>query len=124
MGLDWNPASKPRPGHESEYWRLFEELSDDKAPHLDSKEKRFHEISISAFETLRAPRVGFDAAADAWARQRHAEQSIDTPVEEWLATLHGLYVVPLVKPCDGVPKYSNGEVSPDTSSLSPFGLSS
>jgi len=28
MGLDWNPASRPRPGHEAEYWRLFDELGE------------------------------------------------------------------------------------------------
>jgi hypothetical protein len=110
MGLDWNPANKPRAGYEAEYWRLFDELQDEKARDRGSKEKRFHEISISAFESLDAPQVGASSAADAWARQRHAEQKVDTPVDEWLASLRGLYVVPLVEPCDGVPRYSNGTV--------------
>jgi hypothetical protein len=111
MGLDWNPANKPLPGHEAEYWRLFADLSDQGSKDRESKEKRFHEISISAFETLRAPRVGMDAIADAWARRRHSDQKVVEPLEEWLAKLRGLYVVPLVDPCDGVPRYSNGEVA-------------
>jgi len=111
MGLDWNPAGKPRPGHEAEFWRLFDALGQDSCPDLEAKQQRFHEIAISAFETLRAPRIGIDPEATEWARQRYSEQKAEKPLEAWLADLHGIYVVPLVRPCDGVPRYTNGSVT-------------
>lgn len=110
MGLDWNPANKPLPGHEAEYWRLFEELGDDNSPDRDSKQKRYQEISISAFETLDAPRIGVNPVADDWARKRYSDRHGENPPEEWLETMRGVYVVPLVERCDGVPHYSNGAV--------------
>ena len=32
-------------------------------------------------------------------------------MDEWVESLEGMYVVPLVAPCDGVPRYSNGTVA-------------
>jgi hypothetical protein len=66
----------------------------------------FNEISVPGYQRVGAPRVGFDAAADAWIiKARKAQTS-----EEVAATLKefsGYYVLRLVK-CDGVPTYSNG----------------
>jgi hypothetical protein len=78
---------------------------------MDAKRRRFMEISISAFETLQAPRVGVAPEADAWARDQHTRQNESTPLNEWLEKLKGLYVVSVVQPCDGVPRYSNGSVA-------------
>jgi hypothetical protein len=123
MGLDWNPLGKPKPGHEAEFERLFYQLVD--LPRRDGTtdnvfnlltpenretiEARWYEIQISPFETVQAPRVGFDPHADAWARQKYAEQEApDKSEAEFLAGLQGYYVVALAPPCDGLPLYSNG----------------
>lgn len=108
MGLDWNPANKPKPGLEDEFWDLFDLLSRESFDDNDPRLARFHEISITAFETLNAPRVGIDAQATDWARKIHAENGDKTPVDKWLAEIHGVYVVGLAPPCDGIPRYSNG----------------
>jgi hypothetical protein len=68
MGLDWNPGNKAKPGHEAE----------------DAPLERYHEISITAFETLGAPIVGRDAAADAWARQLRVDRGIEMLEDEFL----------------------------------------
>jgi len=71
--------------------------------------ERFFEISTSAYETLDAPRVGFAAVADEWARERYRDNpSAAASEEEFVTRLRGFYVVDLVAPCDGIPPYSNG----------------
>src|SRR5882762_4551194 len=42
----------------------------------EAARQRHDEISISAFETLNAPRVGFDRIADDWAKATHADRRI------------------------------------------------
>lgn len=109
MGLDWNPGNRPKPGHEDEFRQIFETLEDG-ADGDDHKAllARFEEISISAFETLGTPRVGHDEAATAWAREIYDREERDIPFEDWVEKIKGFYVLPLVPPCDGVPRYSNG----------------
>jgi hypothetical protein len=135
MGLDWIPGHRPRPGHEAEFRNLVGSLLWDKlgradradvtrkprsflarlfarpaAPHgaSEAARQRYEEIGISAFETLNAPRVGFDPAADEWARTTHAARGITKPLDDWLREMRGYYVLDLVPPCDGIPLYSNG----------------
>jgi hypothetical protein len=108
MGLDWNPGNKPKPGCEKEFKKLFLKLQSDWCFRRKSKTKRFLLISIPAYETLDAPRIGSDAAANRWAREIYAKQPHDIPEDEWLKNLEGAYVVALVPPCDGIPRYSNG----------------
>ncbi|MGA2895329.1 MAG: hypothetical protein ABSE22_20900 [Xanthobacteraceae bacterium] len=134
MGLDWNPGNKPKQGYETEFRELVIALAGDK---LGSRVRpgfinslrhnflrsfrfrssnaellrRYNEISISAFETLDAPRVGFDTRADEWAREMHVKRKITAPLDDYLNKLHGYYVVPLVERCDGIPFYSNGIVA-------------
>src|SRR5262249_55417693 len=72
------------------------------------KERRFSEITVTAFETHGAPQVGIEPSATAWAMERYREQARDVTEPEWLAKLHGFFVVDLVRPCDGIPRYSNG----------------
>lgn len=110
MGLDWNPGNKPKPGYEEEFDRLFRQLEN--VPERTEQEsllQRFRDISISAFETLNTPRVGYSEAADAWAREAYRERSPDCTEQEWLQRLQGFYVLPLVPKCDGIPRYSNGD---------------
>lgn len=108
MGLDWNPGNKPKPGFEREFVDLFYALQGDPSPERTRQEARFREISISAFETLGAPRVGFDSRADAWALEALQRARQPKPESEWLASLKGFYVLDLVPPCHGLPRYSNG----------------
>jgi hypothetical protein len=131
MGLDWIPGNKPKPGYEREFIKIVTSTAGDKlaakdrprlagalrdrlaglagkTPSQEQMRARFAEISISAFETLQAPRVGFDSEADRWARDLHAKRSIAENIEDWLAKMRGYYVVALAAPCDGIPPYSNG----------------
>lgn len=109
MGLDWNPGNKPKPGHEQEFVRLFHAFDDiDSESEREALEERFREISITAFETLGAPRVGHDAAADDWIREKYEEVKPDITIEEWMEEFTNFWVLPLVPDCDGLPRYTNG----------------
>jgi hypothetical protein len=127
MGLDWNPGNKAKPGYEDEAAEIVRQVSGD---NLDPRDRRpsgagvlsflsgsmprerllarFKEITIPAYQTLNAPRVGRDAAADEWARMQHRESGSGQPLDEWMRALDGYYVVALVPPCDGLPVYSHG----------------
>jgi hypothetical protein len=109
MGLDWNPGNRPLPGKEVEFFKLFDKLQSGSRWRRKAAEKRFFEISQSAFETLKAPQVGIDDSATQWARERYREQNPEMSEQEWLAELHGFYVVSLVPQCDGLPRYTNGQ---------------
>ncbi|MGI9416189.1 MAG: hypothetical protein ACR2PM_21135 [Hyphomicrobiales bacterium] len=130
MGLDWLPGNKPKPGFEAEHEDIIQRIlkedfaqeqssigawfgrfrkseSADK-PTEEELMQRFEDISITAFETLSAPRVGHDEKATEWARAQYPEIQTDEPLDAWLKSMDGYYVVSLADPCDGIPKYSNG----------------
>ena len=125
MGLDWLPGSKPKPGHEEEYLEIFTALQEDRKTskkrsifNIFSREERiridtealqarFHEISLPAYESLDAPRVGYDESATEWARKTRAEHRPEIPEKEWLDSYHGFYVFDLAPKCDGLPRYTN-----------------
>lgn len=105
MGLDLVVEGCAKPGQEAEWRQLLERsFADDQLS--DTEVARFNAISVPGFKRVGAPRVGADAAADAWiikARKAKTE-------EEAAATLQafsGYCVLRLVK-SDGVPPYSNG----------------
>ena len=105
MGLDLVVEGCAKAGHEAEWRRILERAFAD-SQLSEAEIARFKEISVPGYERLGAPRVGFDAAADAWIIEAQKPQ---TP-EAAAATLRqfaGYYVLRLVK-CDGVPTYSNG----------------
>lgn len=109
MGLDWLPGSKPRRGCEAEFDSLRRALSSRFCWGRARKQARLDEITVDPAETLGAPVVGIDEAADEWARQmfeHRSDQSLD--MSSWLRNLHGLRVVELARPSDGLPLYSNG----------------
>src|SRR5689334_19894851 len=135
MGLDWIPGRKARPGHDEELRRIIETLWWDRlgradraaasrkprrllAPLFDRSERarmanetlrqRYEDISISPLETLDAPRIGVDVAADDWARASHAERDPARPLDDWPGALQGQYVLDLVPACDGIPFYNAG----------------
>ncbi|MFM0742082.1 hypothetical protein PQQ51_33045 [Paraburkholderia xenovorans] len=110
MGLDWNPIGRPKPGHEEDFERLFLLLvGGDATVDKDQLAKQWQKIQLSPFETIKAPRVGSDPRADAWARDRY--QTIQHPTTseaEFVRSMVGYYVAALAAPCDGIPVYSNG----------------
>ncbi len=106
MSLDWNPLSKPRPGHEEEFLRILSlDLSTLDEEAQDEKVQQFQSITIAPFETLDAPRVGIDDAAEAWlleqARANDAEGRLDDLREDMM----GYPVLDLLPPCPGLPAY-------------------
>lgn len=110
MGLDWQPLGKPKPGHEAEFDKLYKKIF----YALRDPErlwKKLHEIEVSPYETLRAPRVGFDADADRWAAEEYSKRPVERQSvsrHEWSEMFHGYYVLDLVPLNDGIPIYSNG----------------
>ncbi len=124
MGLDWNPIGKPQPGCEQEFERLFHILTGKPKPtisifqrlkqaftrpDIEQAKQRFEAIQITPYQTIQAPRVGFDAIATQWARDRFAEHPPPgKTLDDFLESLHGYHVVPLSPPSDGLPVYSNG----------------
>jgi hypothetical protein len=107
MGLDWNPLPCPRPGHETEFTRLFEESLRVSGAERDALIKQFQAISQPAFELLGAPRVGIDTAADEWLRNRLAAKGQAEKFEDTRRSMHGYYALALLPPCDGFPWYTN-----------------
>jgi hypothetical protein len=109
MGLDWNPGPKAKVGHEQEFRDLWHKLQG-RCFLRSRKIKRFHEITLTAFETLDTPRVGFDSAATEWARQVAFANRADKSLAEdvFVEQMRGFYVLDLVPPCDGLPRYTNG----------------
>jgi hypothetical protein len=110
MGLDWNPAPKARPGHEKEFRDLWHKLRSKSGFFRQRKVNRFEAITLTAFETLATPRVGFDEKATAWAREKAFPLRVDKSIPEdvFVRRMQGFYVLELVPPCDGIPRYSNG----------------
>ncbi len=105
MGLDWHPQSKPKPGCEAEFDQLL-----NGAAWREVEQARFDEITVSPHQTLEAPQIGHDQAADDWAleqlKRQHPQMSADE-LQGALAQAKGFYVLDLVPPCDGLPRYSN-----------------
>src|SRR5262245_61528302 len=75
LGLDWNPGNRPRPGFEAEFRRLADDIRDQRVKEGSPEHNRFFEISVSAYETLQAPRVGSDPRADDWIRRKYHQQA-------------------------------------------------
>jgi hypothetical protein len=108
MGLDLLVGGCAKPGHEDEWRRLLDrDFGNENLTEADVA--RFAEICIPGYERLGAPRVGFDAAANAWIIAAHKA----TTPEQVAATLkdfHGYYALALVE-CDGVSPYSSSAIS-------------
>ncbi len=112
MNLEWNPLCKPRPGKEAEFLRLFKLMRslraiDPQALNRGKLDRRWNEIQVPPHETLRAPRVGSDTAADQWASACYREWKDPSQTEaEFLREMQGFYVLELAPACDGLPFYS------------------
>jgi hypothetical protein len=111
MGLDWNPGSKAKSGHEQEFQELWRQLHARSCFWRSRKVKRFQKITVTAFETLGAPRVGYDDAATEWARKMYPNcKDKSLGEQEFIGRMKGFYVLDLVPPGDGIPRYSNGSL--------------
>jgi hypothetical protein len=108
MGLDWNPLSRPKPGSEEEFERLLavdlDQLGD---AEREASIARFQEISDAPYETLGAPRVGFDAEANEWLRERLREQKRETQFANTVDQMRGYYVLDLLPESPGLPMYGS-----------------
>jgi len=109
MGLDLILEGSAKAGCEEEWLRLVERsFSSSSTPEgdlSDAEFARFDEISIPAYARIGAPRVGTDAAADAWLIEAKRAQTSED-IAQILREFDGYYVLRLCQ-CDGVPAYSN-----------------
>jgi hypothetical protein len=105
MGLDLVVEGCAKLGYEKEWHQLLErsfadeELSEAEVAH-------FKEISVPGYQSIGAPQVGRDSAANQWildARKANTPEEVAAVLKEF----DGYYVVRLVK-CDGVPMHSHG----------------
>lgn len=128
MGLDWNPASRAKPGCEKEFKRAQRQLvalanrPPAQAWLLKLIAKRFgigktedkiwadfEAVAITPYDTLGAPRVGVDDAATNWAKGRYALiGKPPAPLETYLDQMKGFRVLDLLPKCDGLPVYGSG----------------
>jgi hypothetical protein len=105
MGLDLIVEGRAKDGHEQE-WRSILTRSFRDEPVSEEEIQRFQQIVEPPFAAIGAPRVGYDDVANEWLAQRKPESvSLEDAIQEH----HGYYVVELLE-CDGVPKWSNGNL--------------
>lgn len=107
MGLDLIVVGKAKTGCETEFRAILGKRTKREA--LSQQEiERFQQITTPAIETLGAPRVGTDAAANAWminVQQKNGSQKSDTEI---INQYRGYHVLSLLTDCDGAPQYSHG----------------
>src|SRR5258705_11090593 len=120
MGLDWRPMGKPKPGFEERHnqiFRLIQGIEKQnklsffdklKGKRLETKDQlieEFFDISIESYETIKAPRVGYDSGANEWIKSKYNETDKSISQEEFLRQHLGYYVIELAEDLDGVPVY-------------------
>jgi hypothetical protein len=125
MGLDWVPIRKPMPGKEDEFAAVLAFLSRDSDPTSDdpvvariramsTDEQRdlYDSISISPYETMGAPMVGRDPAADEFVSQTYRQRSSDPSfvtenpsVQKFLQEMKGYYATEVMPRSAGLPFY-------------------
>lgn len=119
MGLDMRPMGKPKPGYEGLYQQLFailqgtekqsreflEKLHRERALSQDELLEHWYAIQIPTYETIGAPQVGRDAAANEWITKMYAQTDQQMTEEEFIKEYEGYYVIELAAEEDGVPIY-------------------
>lgn len=106
MPLDWNPLSKPRAGHEEEFHRILAlDLGALDEETQEAEVQLFQAITVAPFETLEAPRVGIDEAAEAWLLEQAREADAEGRIDELREDMMGYPVLDLLPPCPGLPAY-------------------
>jgi len=116
MGLDWClPDMIGRPGFKTEFYELrrrLRELSRDD-PRCDGYLARLAEIGLRPIDELDVPRIGIEPEATKWFAQQVEDlraESADVatwrrPFEQLVDESFGRPVLPLCKPCLGIPKF-------------------
>ncbi len=113
------PLGKPKPGLEKRFAEVFQMISTNKIPEpsfwdklkgkktptKDELLKEWFDIQIDSYETIKAPRVGRDAEADLWLKERYEELDNKPMYDEFLQEHQGYYVIRLAKERDGLPCY-------------------
>ncbi|WP_222617411.1 hypothetical protein [Flavobacterium muglaense] len=119
MGLDMRPMGKPKKGFENRYREIFEMVNSNNIPELSFFDKMLGKKQLTkdeliqewfqnqtpTYETIKAPMVGRDAAADQWIKERYEELEDKPPLTDFLQEHQGFYVIALAKEKDGVPCY-------------------
>jgi hypothetical protein len=95
--------ARPKRGLDAEFAKLFRAMEKKEPVEGDTRLARWREISEAPFETLGAPRVGFDKAANAWVAKRVTKAKRAKTIE----AMKGYYVLDLLPECDGFPQYTN-----------------
>ena len=113
------PLGKPQQGFEKRYIELYEiiesnsfpkpsfleRLKGTKYPTKDEIVGEWFSIQIESYETIKAPRVGRDAEANAWIKEKYNELEEKPAYEEFLEEYQDFYVIELAKELDGIPVY-------------------
>lgn len=119
MGLDWRPIGKPKPRFEKRFNQLFSLIQGKekiKVSFIDkilgkgksNREKLLQEwfsIQIPSYETIKAPRVGRDPAADEWLKNEYEKSKKTSSFEDFAKEFEEYYVIELAEEVDGVPPY-------------------
>ncbi len=106
MGLDLFPAGRPKPGHEGRWAEMMQRLYDGERESKEESERRF-EISILPWADVGAPRVGEDAAADAWLLAQPGRDPGKSDAQ-LLEEVRGYCVLALLRgSCDGIPSFTH-----------------
>lgn len=120
MGLDWRPMGKPKPGFEERHKQIFRILQgEEKLKELSFIDKllgkkpvtneqlieEFLDNTIETYETIKAPRVGYDDVANNWIKSKYCESDKSLTEEDFFKEYLGYYVIELAEEQDGVPVY-------------------
>ncbi len=119
MGLDWRPLGKPKPGFEERFDHLFrliqgkekvqlsflDKLKGKRLPKREELLQEWFSIQIKSYETIKAPRVGRDKAADEWLKNQYAKSDKSHSFDEFAKEHDGYYVIDLAEETDGAPMY-------------------
>ncbi len=120
MGLDWRPLGKPKPYFEERHKQIFRIFTGaEKTKKLSFFERLFGKNSnpdeklieefldncILSYETIKAPRVGYNNIANEWMISQYQESDKSISQEDYLNQHFGYYVIDLAEELDGVPVY-------------------
>ena len=99
---------RAKPGSEAEFERLMR-IDLDELDEVDREATiaRIHAISETPFETIGAPREGYDPRADSWLAERIREKGTEHELDHVRQEMHGYYVLDLMPDVPGLPVYSS-----------------
>ena len=119
MGLDMRPLGKPQKGFEKRFEEIYDILESNNIPKpsllerltgkkyqtKDELVEEWFENQIESYETIKAPRVGRDAEANKWIKEKYNELEEKPTYEVFIEEYQDYYVIELATEQDGVPLY-------------------